>query len=180
MRPVSTVKQVLGQIPDRLMLCEHSLPIDLKLWIVCQQPHCDGSSVLIQEVAIAQGGPQALTCIFAQPVVKDNWKTQREAGHSTWVKAKRGAGVRRDLIAGSGHVVEVSCSEQEFPSMMCHIATAIGHWQICYGCREPTGLQIKGKHQIVMSAKQTLVVDLLQLQQQGPRAKESWQLPPSH
>ncbi len=57
----------------------HSLPIDLKLWIVCQQPHCDSSSVLIQEVAIAQDGPQALTCIPAQPVVKDNWKTQREA-----------------------------------------------------------------------------------------------------
>lgn len=30
------------------------------------------------------------------------------------MKAKRGAGVRCDLVAGSGRVVEVSCSEQEF------------------------------------------------------------------
>lgn len=69
------MKQELSQIPDRLILCQHSLPIDLKLWIVCQQPHSDRSSVLVQEVAIAQDGPQALTCISAQPVVKDNWKT---------------------------------------------------------------------------------------------------------
>ena len=71
--------KLFGQYTGMICSGDQASPIHLQLRVEGQQPHCDGSSGLVQVVAITKDCPQAPTLIGAQPVVKDDWEAKGKA-----------------------------------------------------------------------------------------------------
>ena len=91
-------------------MCQHSSPIRLQLFVEGQQPGGEGSSLVVQVVALREDCPQAQAVIGQQPVVKHHRKTGSKMGQGLVKKAVRGPNIFRNFFCASTAVVEVGCN----------------------------------------------------------------------